>query len=453
MSSVSPEVALAAGKDFVSFVNKACTPFHAVKVVSDILDTAGYTQLDERKVWPEMLAGGKYYLARNETSLVAFALGGKFKPENGIKIVGAHTDSPNFALKPHTLSNSDKYRRVAVQCYGGGLWHTWFDRDLTVAGRLVISNNGKMESRLVRIDKPLMRIPTLAIHLCSASERAAFAPDKEKHLIPVIATELAETLNKSAAPEDKDTKQCAVLFKAIADAAKCNPEDIIDFDLSVIDTQPAAVGGVANEFIFAPRIDNLLSCFCAIKAMTDATELANDTMGRLVCLFDHEEVGSESSPGAGGSLIPDIIEHLIQQHTLRATLVANSFLLSVDCAHASHPNYSDKHEQHHRPNLHAGPVIKYNANQRYATNGYTAAVLKSIAKAASVPLQEFVVKNDSPCGTTIGPVLSTLSGIKTIDIGNAMLSMHSIREMCGTVDVEHLTQLIKAFFDKFDIVV
>ncbi|EPY30718.1 aspartyl aminopeptidase [Strigomonas culicis] len=239
-------------------------------------------------------------------------------------------------------------------------------------------------------------------------------------------------------------------MKLIASAVDCKEEEIVDYDLSVIDTQAATIGGVEDEFIFSARLDNLISCFCATKALINTLNNMNeDSMIRMVCLFDHEEVGSSSPQGAGGTLIPDVIEYIVNNKCLRATLVANSFLLSVDGAHALHPNYSEKHEDNHRPQLHLGPVIKYNANTRYATNGLTAAIVKDVAKKGEVPIQEFVVKNDSPCGSTIGPILSTLSGIKTADIGNAMLSMHSVREMCGTVDIYYLTKLIESFFENY----
>ncbi|CAC9510209.1 aspartyl aminopeptidase [Leishmania donovani] len=445
MATIMSEYVVQMAKEFVNFMNQAITPFHVVQTVAEMLKDAGYTQLHEEKAWPEITPGGKYYLMRNGTSIIAFSVGGKFDPMNGVKIVGAHTDSPNFLLKPRTKSTAADYQRVAVQCYGGGLWHSWFDRDLTVAGRVMISRE-RLEQKIIKIDKPIMRIPNLAIHLTSAKDREAFSPNKESHLIPIISTQIAA---KIAECDDKDASNpnhCVSLMKAIASVAGCSADEIVDFDLSVIDTQPAVIGGIHDEFIFSPRLDNLISCYCAVKAIVEAGSLENDTMMRMVCLFDHEECGSSSSQGAAGSLVPDVIEHIVSNKTLRATLVANSFLLSVDGAHGCHPNYADKHENAHRPALHGGPVIKYNANVRYATNGLTAAVVKDMAKKADIPIQEFVVRNDSPCGSTIGPILSSLSGIKTADIGNPMISMHSIREMCGTVDVYYLTKLIESFF-------
>lgn len=439
---------LTAAEGFIKFVNEACTPFHAVKWVKEKLDNCGFTNLSESTNWENVSPGGRYYVIRNETSIVIFSLGGRFNPPNGLKIVGAHTDSPNFSLKPQTsVKSSGSYHRVGVQCYGGGLWHTWFDRDLTVAGRVIVAGD-KLERRLIHIKKPILRIPTLAIHLSSIEERKNFSPNKETHLIPIACSHLMAKLNDS--DDNSDCIHCGPLFQRIAEELNCDSKDIIDFDLSVVDTQEATIGGLYDEFLFSPRIDNLLSCFCAVEALLHAEGLENDEMGRMICLFDHEEVGSSSSVGAGGSLLTDVIDRLVGSDNLRAVLVANSFLLSVDGAHGIHPNYADKHEMSHRPLLNEGPVIKYNSNVRYATNGVTAAIISMIAQKAQVPLQKFVVKNDSPCGSTIGPILSTLTGIKAVDIGNAQLSMHSAREMCGVLDVLYLSKLLTFFFTNYD---
>lgn len=437
-----------AAEQFVKFVNEACTPFHAVKCLREKLEKNGFVNLPENVSWGKVPPGGKYYVVRNETSIAAFTLGGKFSPRKGLKIVGAHTDSPNFSLKPQpAILGRGEYHRVGVQCYGGGLWHTWFDRDLSVAGRVMVSSD-KLEKKLIHIKKPILRIPTLAIHLCSQEEREKFAPNKEKHLVPVICSTMMAKLNFTADAECE--KDCGPLLKVLSENLSCDPRDIIDFDLSVVDTQEATIGGLYDEFIFSARIDNLVSCFCAIEALLEAENLENEEMGRMVCLFDHEEVGSASTVGAGGTLVVDIIERIVGGDTLRAELVASSFLLSVDGAHGVHPNYPDKHENSHCPLLNKGPVIKYNSNVKYATNGLTASIIASIARKAEVPLQKFVVKNDSPCGSTIGPILSTLTGIKAVDIGNPQLSMHSVREMCGSMDILYLTKLIESFFASYN---
>uniref|UniRef100_A0A7S1KXB8 aspartyl aminopeptidase n=1 Tax=Neobodo designis TaxID=312471 RepID=A0A7S1KXB8_NEODS len=444
---MASEASARAAARFVEFVNEAVTPFHAVRLMASKLAAAGYVELKEADSWPQLHQGGKFYVTRNESSIVAFAVGGRYAPGNGIKIVGAHTDSPNFAIKPNSKLRRNGFAQIGVQTYGGGLWHTWFDRDLTVAGRVLVNIEGKVSSRLVQVPKPVLRIPNLAIHLTTAKEREqGFCPNKEDHLTPVSATEGA-----LGAEVPTPEGQCPLLFDLLGKELGVPAEAIVDFDLSLIDTQPAAVGGAREEFVFAPRIDNLLSCHCALDALLGRGDsLETDEMVRMVACFDHEEVGSSSSPGAGGSLIPDIVDRL-QGPSLdtRSRAVAKSFLLSVDGAHALHPNYAAKHEQNHRPMLHRGPVIKYNANQRYATSGETAAIVSMIAKRVGVPIQKFCVKNDSPCGSTIGPVMSSLTGIRGVDVGNAMLSMHSIREMCGTADIQHLADLIAGFFEHF----
>lgn len=439
---------------YIDFTNRSPTPFHAVENVVKLLSERGYVEVFENVVWPTLDQGGKYFVRRNNSSIIAFSVGGKYTTDRGFKIVGGHTDSPNFQLKPKSHIKKGSMVGVGVQCYGGGLWHTWFDRELTVAGRVVLqkTSEDRLTSKLVHIQKPLLRIPSLAIHLRSQAERDSFGPNKETHLVPLLATEMAiqEAFTNPALPNA--TEQSPLLMKLISDALECSPEHIVDFDLSIVDTQPATIGGALDEFVFAPRIDNLASCYCGIQALLRADEsLALDDQVRVVALFDHEEVGSESAQGAAGSFVNDLVERFSAANTpSRTAAIANSFLFSVDCAHGAHPNYLDKHEEAHRPTIHNGPAIKYNANTRYATNGYTAAVVKALAKRAETPTQAFCVKNDSPCGSTIGPILSTLSGIAAVDIGIPMLSMHSIRETCGTVDLIHLTNLLEGFFKDFD---
>lgn len=449
------QTAMPVVREFLDFINKAVTPFHAVTEITKMLESAGFTQVRETEAHKLCDPNGKYFVTRNQSSIVALSVGGKYKPGNGLKIVGGHTDSPNLSLKPHSKSNKADHVGVGVQLYGGILLHTWFDRDLTCAGRVILQNKPgePLTSKLVHIKKPILRIPNLAIHLTTMDERSkGFSPNKETNTIPIIATEL---MTKAVGQQLEDPSgHCGPLMDAIAKEIGCETKQIVDFDLSIVDTQPAALNGLYDEFVVAPRIDNLLSCFVATKALirssSAGTVQAEDEMINIMALFDHEEVGSSSSPGAGGSLIPDIIDRITASLNTaeRAALIAKSYFLSVDGAHGLHPNYSDRHNQEHRPLLHMGPVVKYNANQRYSTTGVTSAILLSIAKEAGVPVQQFAVKNDSPCGSTIGPILTTLSGIPGTDIGNPMWAMHSIRETCGTVDIDYLEKLIKVFFDQ-----
>lgn len=395
-------------------------------------------------------------------------------------VVGGHTDSPNFHIKPVSKKTKENYLQVGVEAYGGGIWHTWFDRDLTIAGRVIVSHNkeqGKFETRLIHVKRPILRIPTLAIHL-DRTANDGFKINKEEQTVPILGlmTKAAELLNAKKEVEDKGDeyatgrpymteKHHSVLLEVVAAELGCEVASIQDFELSLADTQKATIGGMNHEFINAPRLDNQMTCFCATTAMINA-HASNSTLGesssiRAIALFDNEEVGSVSTHGAESNLLASLVKRLSSikvmspsssesgagTHYERA--IANSFLISSDMAHGFHPNYSGKYEDNHRPKLNGGPVIKTNTNQRYASTGPTTFLLRRVAQAAKVPLQEFVVRNDMPCGSTIGPMMSK-TGIRTVDIGNPQLSMHSIRETCGSHDVELKIRLFETFFSQFE---
>jgi len=446
-------------KDFTDFLTEAVTPFHCVQAVSRMLQSAGFTQLREHEAWT-LTRGGQYYVTRNAGSLIAFTVGGKFSSENGAKIVGAHTDSPNLMLKPKSKLTKSGYCGVDVQMYGGGLWHSWFDRDLSVAGKVVFrskSNPTVLFTKLVDVKRPILRIPNLAIHLTKAEDRDKFSPNKETNMVPILSTVIAAALHGDQSPDE--AKHCAGLTRVVLEAAgeSSDSVDIVDFDLSVYDAAVPTVGGLYEEFVFSGRLDNLNSCYCVTKALIAcSSSVPEDPMVRMAVYFDHEEVGSSSPSGAEGSLVPDVVERLTTSFVnekigsqTRPIFVSNSFCISADCAHAVHPNYADRHNGQHAPMLHGGPVVKFNCNMRYATNAETAATLRVLADLAKSPLQDFCVKNDSPCGSTIGPILSTLTGIATVDIGNPMWSMHSVRETCGSVDLVHMIELLKAFYSSY----
>ncbi|KAJ2798711.1 hypothetical protein H4R21_003819 [Coemansia helicoidea] len=335
--------------------------------------------------------------------------------------------------------------------------HTWFDRDLGVAGRVLVRDRaGGYASRLVTIDDPIMRIPSLAIHM-DRSANEAFKFNKEDHLTPILAT-VGKALNGNGADGDAKPAHHAVLVERIAQALEVAAADIADFDLCLFDTQKATIGGLCNELISSARLDNLNSSYCAIEGLINSVgsgeALARDPGVRLVALFDNEEVGSTSAYGANSALLESALRRVQASWegagaTAFEESVANSYLISSDVTHAVHPNYSSKHEDNHRPELQKGPAIKNNANQRYATTAVTSTILKDIARRHDIPLQEFVVRNDSSCGSTIGPMLSAQLGIRTIDIGNPLLGMHSIREVCGVDDVGLLVRLFEHFFAEF----
>ncbi|KAF5128848.1 hypothetical protein DV495_002863 [Geotrichum candidum] len=465
---------------FLAFVNASPSPYHAVSVTKALLAKAGFTEISERTNWSEagLQRGQKYFLTRNGSSIIAFGVGGKWQPGNGISIVGAHTDSPCLRVKPVSKKTAGKggYVQVGVETYGGGLWHTWFDRDLSVAGRIIVKEGTRFVPKLVNINKPLLRIPTLAIHLNRGSADK-FEFNKETQLVP-IAGLVEKALNKKSAAAEKAEKQETddegeaefdafapvakrhekSLVDLIAEDANVKAEDIEDFELVLYDTQPSVLGGLNDEFVFSPRHDNLNSSFTTIKGLIESLDnLADDEGIRLAALFDHEEIGSASAQGADSNLLLAVLTRLAETQFAGAEATSpgnstafetfsKSFLISADMAHAIHPNYESKHESNHAPAINAGPVIKINANQRYATNSVGTVLLKTVATAARVPLQLFVVRNDSACGSTIGPILASKLGIRTLDIGSPQLSMHSIRETAGTDDIGYSVQLFKEFY-------
>lgn len=452
----------------------------------------------ERDSWaPTLQPGGKYYLTRNTSSIVAFAIGNKWKAGNPIAMIGAHTDSPCLRIKPVSKRTGDGFIQVACETYGGGLWHTWFDRDLSIAGRAMVrTKDGNIEQRLVKVERPILRIPTLAIHL---DRQENFQFNKETQLFPIAGLVAAE-LNRQGKTEEtkedsKDTetegplaaptaRHHPYIIDIIAEEAGAEPSDIVDFEMVLYDTQKSVIGGLNNELIFSPRLDNLMMTYCSvegiIKSLSPSSALENDSTIRLIACFDHEEIGSQTAQGADSNLLPAVIRRLsvlpasdsnsdksfekVEADTATAyeQTLATSFLISADMAHSVHPNYPAKYESQHRPEMNKGTVIKINANARYATNSPGIVLLQEAArraKAASynpksakegVPLQLFVVRNDSSCGSTIGPMLSAAMGARTLDLGNPQLSMHSIRETGGAHDVEHAVNLFDSFFENFE---
>eukprot|EP01038_Epipyxis_sp_PR26KG_P007303 gene7303-9950_t len=465
----------------ITFLDSCPEPFICVAEVSSKLVDNGFLKLEESAVWRNaILPKGKYFFVRNGSSIVAFVVGGKFQTGNGYKILCAHTDSPNLKLKPNSKRSASGLIQLNVECYGGGLWHTWFDRDLSIAGRVLvksINSNGDLSfnHKLVKVNEPVLRIPNLCIHLRSADERESFKINKEDHLIPILCEEVKKSLsignntssnNSSSTPDKEEPSQWSQsqepeLLSLIANQLKCDSDDIVDFELSLFDTQKATLSGYKSEFLCSSRIDNLASCFVTLEALLSYANdgLDNEEEISILGLFDHEEVGSESYAGAGSNLIADSIARISQSlyndgnhhaaNELHQIALAKSFILSVDMAHAVHPNYASKHEKNHSPMMNSGVVIKSNSNQRYATSGITGFITRELARQAGVPIQEFAVRNDCPCGSTIGPILSSKTGIRAVDLGMPQLSMHSIREMMGASDLNFAHKLFTSFLKDF----
>ncbi|VVT50715.1 uncharacterized protein SAPINGB_P002856 [Magnusiomyces paraingens] len=467
--------------EFLNFVNASPSPYHAVQTAKTLLTAAGFVEISERVDWANQVERGKkYFLTRNGSSIVAFGVGGQWSPGNGISIIGAHTDSPVLRVKPNSKRTAAGYKQVGVETYGGGLWHTWFDRDLSLAGRVLVRHpeTGDFIPKLIQIKKPILRIPTLAIHLNRGSADK-FEFNKEKELFPILGliekelnkgTEVSTASDKTEPEEAEfdplgkiEDRHEKTLLDLIAAEAETKIEDIEDFELVLYDTQPSVLGGINDEFIFSPRHDNLNSSFTSLAALIESinseSSLENDEGIRMVTLFDHEEIGSASAQGADSNLLLAVLSRLASLPIAGSSkeptasspyeTFSKSFLISADMAHAVHPNYQAKHESKHEPQMNKGPVIKINANQRYATNSPGVVLVKQAAKIAKTPLQLFVVRNDSACGSTIGPILASKLGILTLDIGSPQLSMHSIRETAGTHDIEYSISLFKSFYENY----
>ncbi|OZC06581.1 putative aspartyl aminopeptidase [Onchocerca flexuosa] len=448
-----------AAKDFVTFLNKAVTPFHAVEESANQLRNAGFQELKESEHWTiEPLK--KYFVTKNKSTILAFAVGGKYRPGNGYSMIVAHTDSPSLRVKPISKLCDDKYIQIGVSTYGGGLWRTWFDRDLSIAGQ-----DNAIVQKLVNIDDPVLFIPSLAIHFVCGSDRNKFEFNSEINLRPIIATLAAEKLNNKA-KDDCSADNVGVntsnvmsdhhmtFLNIIASAAGCEPADILDFDLYLYDHQKATIGGVYQEFISGQRLDNLVGAYTCISGLLNSVAaedaLVNEENIRLAACYDNEECGSASAQGAESSFTEWILRRLTAGDSQVAfeEAMGKSFLISADQAHAVHPNYKEKHEECHKPDLHGGVVVKVNVNQRYATTATTHSILKQIACLAGVPLQKVVVRNDMPCGSTIGPILSTRLGIQTVDVGCPQLAMHSIRELASTSSIHQAITLYSAFYQQ-----
>lgn len=423
--------------DLISFLQSSPSSFHAAQQVVDRLSAVGATVVDESAPWPS--EPGSYVLRRDGAAVAWIVPETPTEKLAGFRIIGSHTDSPGFRVKPNASASQIGYSQVAVEVYGGALLASWTDREIEFAGRVI---DGHGEEHLVRTG-PVARIPQLAIHLNRQVNDEGLKLHRQEHTAPIVGLESFGS----------NTEQI------IADAAGLDQSDIVAWDLVSCDTQTPRVFGAHEEFLAAGRLDNLLSVHSSLVAfeslLREGDMSASVTIPVMVA-FDHEEVGSASTTGAAGPLLSDVLTRIAAaagadvERTQQ--LYRGSVCLSADGAHGVHPNYVAEHEAGHRPQLNAGPVLKINANQRYATTAAGQAEVVRIARATSkrlgqkVAVQYFVSANHKPCGSTIGPITATRLGIDTIDIGAAMVSMHSAREMCGTVDPWWLAELSADFW-------
>jgi aspartyl aminopeptidase len=416
----------------LGYIDASPTPFHAVLAASRLLEAQGFTGLDERDAW-QLAPDGRYFVTRNGSSLIAFVLGDEPLAAAGIRMVGAHTDSPCLKVKPRPELKSQGYWQLGIEVYGGALLNPWFDRDLGLAGRVTLRDAaGILVSRLVEIREPVACIPSLAIHLDrEANDKRSV--NKQTHLPAIVA--------RVGNGEDFDLRH-ELLARLGVDEPALAGGTVLDYELALFDLQPAALVGWHREFIAAARIDNLLSCHTALAALCHCDAAGN----RLIVLNDHEEVGSGSAAGARGTFLRSVLERLSGGGEAHARAMARSLLVSTDNAHGVHPNYADRHDANHGPLLNAGPVLKINHNQSYASNSETAAVFREACTRAKVPLQSFVARGDMGCGSTIGPITAAALGVRTVDVGVPTFAMHSIRELAGRDDAWSLMQALGVCF-------
>ncbi|MCQ4323348.1 M18 family aminopeptidase [Stutzerimonas stutzeri] len=425
----------ALNQGLIDYLQASPTPFHATANLAQALQAAGYKALDEREPWYTE-AGGRYYVTRNDSAIVAFQLGNKPLVEHGLRLVGAHTDSPCLRVKPQPELQRQGFWQLGVEVYGGALLAPWFDRDLSLAGRVTYSRDGRIESQLIDFRLPIATIPNLAIHL-NREANQGWAINAQNELPPILA--------QVASQESPDFR--ALLAEQLSREHGLLADVVLDFELSFYDTQPAAVIGLSGDFIAGARLDNLLSCFAGLQALLEATP---EETCMLVCT-DHEEVGSTSMCGADGPFLEQVLRRLLPEEDVFQRAINRSLLISADNAHAVHPNYADKHDGNHGPKLNAGPVIKVNSNQRYATSSETAGFFRHLCLENEVPVQSFVTRSDMGCGSTIGPITAGQLGVRTVDIGVPTFAMHSIRELAGSQDLAHLVKVLTAFYSSAEL--
>jgi len=421
-------------EELIEFLKCSTTPFHAVECMSATLEKAGFKRLYEADSW-KGLPAGKYYVCRNDSSIIAFNKAENEVTESGFRMVGAHTDSPCLKIKPNPEISKHSYYQLGVEVYGGALLNPWFDRDLSIAGRVTYkTSGGELVSRLIDFEKAIATIPSLAIHL----DR-----DANKNRTVNAQTDLPPLILQL--PKDKPLDFRDLLLEFIkAESPSTDAVQVLDYELSLYDTQAASIVGFHHDFLSSARLDNLLSCFVGLKALLES-DVTQNTL--LVC-NDHEEVGSASAAGAQGPFLKSVLERMTDSAESLSRCIDRSMMISADNAHGVHPNFSDKHDENHGPILNKGPVIKINANQRYATNSETSSLFRHICELADVPVQAFVVRSDMSCGSTIGPITASELGVKTIDVGVPTFAMHSIRETAGTWDAYYLFRALRVFFSE-----
>ena len=425
-------------REVVEFIDDSPSTYHVVKNCSDVLEENGFERLNPKEKW-ELKKGGRYYLKRSNSTVIAFTLGENINLKKGFKIFGSHTDSPGFRIKPQPEIVTENLIRLNTEVYGGPILSTWFDRPLSIAGRVVVRSNNLFSPKTVgmKIDEPLMTIPNLAIHQ-NREVNNGVKIDKQTDTLPVIGL-----INDEFEKEN-------YLLNLILDRTNVKKEDVLDFDLFVYSIEKGTLLGANEEFISAPKLDNLVSVYAGLLGLIEAEDI-HDQINVFVG-FDNEEIGSATKQGADSNYLLNTLERISLALGLSRgdflQMLESSYILSADAAHAAHPAHLGKTDPTNRGRINEGISIKISAKQKYTSDGYSIAVIKQLIEGTEIQIQPFVNESNELGGSTIGPISSTHLDIDGVDLGVPMFAMHSVRELCGIFDVFYLKELAKEFFSK-----
>jgi aspartyl aminopeptidase len=424
-------------QELLNFINKSKTAFQSAYEIKSILDNQGYAEIKEEDKW-DLQKGGKYYITKNDSAVIAFEIGTGDIEKDGFRLIGAHTDSPGFRIKPNPeMLAEGNYLKLNTEVYGGPILSTWFDRPLSIAGRVTLKGENPFKPRveLVDVNKPVLIIPNLAIHM-NREVNEGYKFNKQKDTLPLV-TIVENKLEKDG-----------YLIKLISESMKVEPSDILDFDLFLYEYAEGMLVGPDEELISCGRLDDLWMVFAGLKALLNSNKIKET---KVLVALDNEEIGSLTAQGANSSILENILERITlglkkDREDFRRTL-SNSIMISADLAHAMHPNYPEKCDPTNTPMLGKGPVLKIAAGGSYSTDSYASAVFKGICEKAGVPCQTFVNRSDLRGGTTIGPITAGKLNIPVIDMGAPVLSMHSIRELASVKDNEYTIKAFTEFFN------
>ncbi|PCI70017.1 MAG: M18 family aminopeptidase [Piscirickettsiaceae bacterium] len=425
-------------KALLDFIDASPSPWHAAQTSADALTDNGFEELLEGDSWT-LKQQGCYFVKRDDSSIIAFTVGSNNLVTDGFRLIGAHTDSPGLRVKPKPDTQHGATSRIGVEVYGGPILATFTDRDLSLAGRVHFHQNGELLSKLVHFKKPFLRLPNLAIHMNPKVNTDGLKLNKQTEL-PLLVAVANEQLSKH--PK---------IAQLLATELDIKADDISAWELHACDTQAGTIYGLNDEFYANSQLDNLASCHAALTALVSANSLKSNQFN-VCAFFDHEEIGSNSHKGADGSFLPDVLERIAGSLNISTEdykrALSNSFMISADMAHAYQPNFPNAYEPDHKVLVNHGPVIKVNANIRYASNSASQARFIQLCEQADVPYQQYSHRTDIGCGSTIGPMTSARLGINTVDVGNPMWAMHSIRESAGVLDHDYITRVFTQFFSE-----